>query len=171
MSKNIILIGKMGVGKDYVADYICEHYGYKKYALADSIKKLFEVVRGRKANKSLAEDRLALQTIGKFGVSISPLFWINILKEKIQGTEKVIISDCRFPLEADSFRDFFKIRLCCEDDKRMKRLRQRDGIVHQKLMSDESEVLVDKISADIDVDTSEEGFPEILKKEIDKWFQ
>jgi dephospho-CoA kinase len=38
MTKKIGLAGKSGSGKDVVANYISERYGYKKVAVADALK-------------------------------------------------------------------------------------------------------------------------------------
>ena len=42
-AKKIGLAGKSGSGKDVVADYICERYGYKKIAVADAIREEVEI--------------------------------------------------------------------------------------------------------------------------------
>lgn len=38
----VAITGKKGSGKDTAADYLCNHYGFEKYSLADPIKKAIQ---------------------------------------------------------------------------------------------------------------------------------
>lgn len=38
------IVGKKGVGKDTMADYLCQKYGYQKRAFADPLKKICQIL-------------------------------------------------------------------------------------------------------------------------------
>ena len=98
------LIGNKRVGKDTVADYICEKFQFKKYAFADGVKDTCKVLfnfTDDQLNNNNKEDidpgwnispRKAMQFIGteimqykiqELIPSINKLFWVNRLRNKI----------------------------------------------------------------------------------------
>lgn len=118
---HIALTGGNRVGKDTVAAYLVEHYGYKRYAFADVlhriIEDLFEIVidDGTKDEKQPTFDvdtprSLMIKTasalnqtfpfyMGADKVHISPFarkLWLQLEREK---PEKFVITDYRFAEE------------------------------------------------------------------------
>ena len=114
-------------GKDSTADIICKHYGYRKHALADVMKESLRVIFGW-TDAHLYGDlkdvvdpeygispRHALQSIGtewgqyelskydSFKKITGRKLWVNSLLNRIHGD--TVISDVRFPHEADAIRE------------------------------------------------------------------
>ena len=118
-----MLIGLSGYarsGKDTVAELLCLNYGYKRVSFADPMRqalyvlspKLDNIVRlseyvddyGWDVAKQNQEVRRLLQVFGTevgrkmFGLD----FWIDIALKDLSGDTQVVISDVRFPNEADA---------------------------------------------------------------------
>jgi hypothetical protein len=118
-----LLIGLSGYarsGKDTVAELLCLNYGYKRVSFADPMRqalyvlspKLDNIVRlseyvddyGWDVAKQNQEVRRLLQVFGTevgrkmFGLD----FWIDIALKDLSGDTQVVISDVRFPNEADA---------------------------------------------------------------------
>jgi adenylate kinase family enzyme len=119
-------MGSAGSGKDTAADHLVEHFGFKKFAFADSLKlgvqQMFCIPDDIMFDRVLREQELdgwpgwsvrkLLQYIGtelmrdQFDKDI----WVKILSNKIlrenkeNGHERFAISDVRFPNEIDVVR-------------------------------------------------------------------
>jgi hypothetical protein len=118
-----LLIGLSGYarsGKDTVAELLCLNYGYKRVSFADPMRqalyvlspKIDNIVRlseyvddyGWDVAKQNQEVRRLLQVFGTevgrkmFGLD----FWIDIALKDLSGDTQVVISDVRFPNEADA---------------------------------------------------------------------
>jgi hypothetical protein len=115
MTKKIILLnGKAGSGKDYLANWLVENKGYIKMAFADELKKMtaswynvpietFLTQEGKNSylpNKFITA-RTALISTAKNIKRNDIYFFVKIIKDKIdeafeKGIEKIVISDYRF---------------------------------------------------------------------------
>ena len=114
-------------GKDSTADIIVKHFAYKKHALADVMKEACSVIFGW-TDAHLYGDlkdvvdpeygispRHALQSIGtewgqyelskydSFAETTGRRLWVNSLLNRVNGD--TVISDVRFPHEADAIRE------------------------------------------------------------------
>jgi cytidylate kinase len=131
VKKKIGLAGKSGSGKDVVADYICDRYGYKKIAVADGIRdeanafvqfalgieaakqdlpKSFDVVlesflQAIWAKPTPPEIRILLQWWGtEYRRSKDSLYWVKRLSERLDNDEQIVVSDVRTPDEIEAIR-------------------------------------------------------------------
>lgn len=126
-----MIIGLSGYarsGKDTVAEYLVEHYGYTRVAFADAVRnyayeinplidnaiRLAEVVDdyGWDVAKQNLEIRRTLQQVGvaarnQFG----DLFWVNMALDKVSYTGDYVITDVRFKNEASHIkrRDYAQV--------------------------------------------------------------
>lgn len=128
MHKKIGLAGKSTSGKDAIADYIEQFYGYRKIAIGDPIRKelqtfLTEIFKETlNANHSFdvvikafesavwdkpttAEIRILLQWFGGLKRESDPNYWINKFKEELYTENFLIISDVRLPIEFDAIHE------------------------------------------------------------------
>jgi hypothetical protein len=130
VSKIIGLAGKSGSGKDVVADYIGDNYGYKKIAVADAIRdecseflqlalqRMFSVAEPGydlviSSFQSMIYEkptpsgiRVLLQWFGtEYRCSQDPNYWVNILKTRMAENEFVVVSDVRLPVEIDAIHE------------------------------------------------------------------
>ncbi len=115
------LPGRAGAGKSTVARMLDEHYAFTELALAepilDMVCSLYSMagIDGAWAvERSLKEQPTRLgysyrhlaQTLGtEWGRQLSPDFWLRVLKLRLEAPElegeSVVISDVRFPNEAE----------------------------------------------------------------------
>lgn len=122
-SKPPSLIGLTGYassGKDTVADIIVQDYGYVKMAFADPLREMLltlnpmvsstaslqRIVREHGwngAKKRFPEVRRLMQVFGTDVVRnrIQEDFWVKTLGQRIQDHLLVVVSDVRFPDEAE----------------------------------------------------------------------
>lgn len=133
----IVLLGKAGAGKDTVADYLVRHYGFRKYAFADSLKAVARQLWPERFED--CKPRKLLQDIGAKMREIDAAVWINCVFRRIAAEQpgRVVISDCRYPNEyyACVDRYFIPVVVWCRDDIRHRRLFLRD---HRALTDDEA---------------------------------
>lgn len=123
------IAGNSRHGKDTCADYLAARYGYSKYALADPLKSAAALLFGwtyadmEGASKDTVDPlfglspRQALQTLGtEFGqytlMRLYPDFarttgrtlWVRRLLDRSSDEPLVVVSDVRFPHEAEALR-------------------------------------------------------------------
>lgn len=122
------LCGAMGAGKDSVADYLVERYGYTRLSWADPLKEVAWQVYGRLRGVELRhffgtqEDkdeplvhvggrtgREILQHLGTEGFrAIYSNTWVDVGMARVRGLEGVgnrwVVSDVRFPNEVEAIR-------------------------------------------------------------------
>jgi len=150
---NYLICGSSGSGKDVVASLIQG----QRIAFADDLKLVTRLLRIHDINGAQCfleylfgdyapqnirghllrfegipvedgKDRRILQEVGTWARSIHSDIWINAVKDKVaRSTTSVIITDCRYIRELQSFPDFYPIFVECPEDVRKQRLSQRDG--------------------------------------------
>ncbi len=124
INNKILINGRGGSGKDTLADYLVENYGFKKIAFADGIYDI-----ARKYFNMEVKDRRTLQLIGEKMREINPNIWVDYTFEKAEKYDKVVISDCRQFNEYEKGLNsgFLPIRIETDLEKRIERLEKRDG--------------------------------------------
>lgn len=128
MVRLIGLRGRAGAGKDTVADYLVDNYGFKKLSFATALKRIVVIITGWSwdfVNGSTSEYRAAretlvhpsynmtcrqlLQYVGTdlFRNQLHKDIWITCLTQEIKAIWKdnanqaIVISDVRFDNEAE----------------------------------------------------------------------
>ena len=120
-----MIIGLSGYaqsGKDSTAELLCLNYGYRRTAFADPMRQALMIINpkldsithvsdfvedyGWDIAKKNPEVRRLLQLLGTdFGRKmLGDDVWIKIALSGIKTEDKVVISDVRFPNEADAIR-------------------------------------------------------------------
>ncbi|WP_279145822.1 MULTISPECIES: AAA family ATPase [Clostridium] len=151
MINRIVLLNSIaGCGKDTSADYICSNYSFKKVALADGIKEI-----AKKYFNSTYKNRELYIKIGEKMREINPNVWIDYTLKRTDNIEKCIISDCRQPREYYRLvnKGFLPIRILCDKDKAIDRLRKRDGHCDESLLELPTEIGTNKLNA-IEIDNN-----------------
>lgn len=119
--KLIGISGKAGSGKDTVADYLFEKYGFLKIAFADPLKSAASDIFG--VNLGMFYDRDAKEEIISFwgksprqmaqdlGQQLKPVFgedlWLKrwfLSYQQMRDTDHVVVPDARFDLECAAIR-------------------------------------------------------------------
>ncbi len=130
--KNKKLVGLLGIassGKDTVADYFVDNYGYKKLKFGDILKHTLnqyfkEIVMEDLVNRNIPisfseidflveDDRILKEKLRPYMIWLGENlrerngvhFWINKALEKITNSEKIVIADIRRDAELDLFRN------------------------------------------------------------------
>jgi len=123
---NIVgIVGFKSVGKDTVADYLVQHYGFVKLSYASALKDVVSIVFGwdrqmlegdTPASRAWREQvdeywnispRQGLQKVGTdlFRQHLDPSIWIKCLHKKIVAIlqsnpqARIVVTDCRFENE------------------------------------------------------------------------
>lgn len=154
---HIALTGKFRSGKDTVADYLIEKYGYAKFAFGDELKRyvheLFDV------NPS-TKPRELYQWFGQTMRKHDPDIWVRKCFEKIDKKKKtanvsvrVVISDLRQPNEYERCRaeGYVIIRVNCPEDIRIERARAAGDDFTEDDLNHETEQYVDLYAVDYDI--------------------
>lgn len=135
---NIALMGKARSGKDTVASYLCDAYGYTRVAFADPLKemarsvdpyvyfgtlgayRLSDIVNSvgwEGAKRDYPEARRFLQELGQGQRAIDPDYWLRIGLRKVEDARSagrpVVVTDCRYANEYDAlwYRGFQMVRV------------------------------------------------------------
>ncbi len=114
------MIGKAGSGKDTVADYIVDKYGFQKLAFADPLKKavqtIFDIDDEYMFDREKREETLPgwepwstrklLQFVGTelMRNQVDENVWVKNAVSRVARIPLAIISDVRFPNEVDDVR-------------------------------------------------------------------
>lgn len=121
------LCGAAGSGKSAAADVLCREYGFVQIAFADTLRDMLFAMLGNQGidHAWITEPRLKerpiaalgisgrqlMQTLGDWGRSLHPDFWVHALarsagmaEQMPPGTapchDRIVISDVRYPNEA-----------------------------------------------------------------------
>lgn len=139
---NIGICGKAGTGKTAVADHLVKKYDYKRYAVADEVKRI-----AMRLFKMKEKDRKLLQDIGFKMREIRPTVWIDFLIDQIRGKDKIVVDDIRYPNEYEALKKegFKMIRVVADREICIKRLSKRDGTAAIERLDDESETAMDEV--------------------------
>lgn len=120
----IVLVGKAGSGKDTVADYLVNNYGFRKYAFADKMKEIISSLFPYKCVRE--KPRSLLQNIGTYFRSIDEMVWVDYLLRRIETDmpQHAVISDCRYANELVACMNvgFTPVLIDCPKEIRDKRI-------------------------------------------------
>jgi dephospho-CoA kinase len=124
MKNKIIINGRACAGKDEVADYLVNKYGFTKISFATPI---YDIAYRYFNMKD--KDRKLLQAIGQQFREIAPDVWVKYAFKKAQQTDKVVVVDCR---QANEYKHaiahgFYPIKVVADHDIRVQRAIKRDG--------------------------------------------
>lgn len=113
------LIGYKNAGKDTLADYLVREHGFEKHAFADPVKEVCRIMfhltpeqlTDPEAKETVDErwgttPRKMMQKVGTDMVraQLGDDFWLRHMDARVQRKEKVVVSDVRFPNEAEWVR-------------------------------------------------------------------
>ena len=122
--KIIGVCGKIGSGKDTVADYLAENHGYHKIVMSDIIRLELETL-GRPVNREEMQ-KLTKEYKAVHGKGIWAEKTIETAKRRELG--KVVVTGIRDSREVEIFRersDFTLINVEADEDVRLSRLAKR----------------------------------------------
>lgn len=176
---NIALTGKFRAGKDQVARYLTEKYGYTRFAFGDELKRYAHELFGG----SNAKQRELYQWFGQTMRQRDPDIWVRKCFENITAVEeskyrraysvvnvetgetvldvpadplRAVITDVRQPNEFDRCRDegYVIIRVTAPDSLRIERARSAGDKFDAKTLDHETERCVDGFDVDYEIENS-----------------
>jgi cytidylate kinase len=124
MKNKIIINGRACAGKDEIADYLVNKYGFTKISFASPIYDIAYRYFNMKG-----KDRVLLQAIGQQFREIDPDVWVRYAFRKAQVLDKVVVVDCR---QGNEYKHaiahgFYPIKVVADYDTRVQRSIKRDG--------------------------------------------
>jgi len=144
------IAGKMGAGKDYLAEKFDVHELYHILHFADGVYDIARNIFGM-----VVKNRELLQQIGTKMREIDPRVWIKNTMEQAKRFKDVVIADVRYESEIKAILDAGGkvIVLDVDDDLRKYRVEKRDGMrIHpydwNKINNHSSETYIDKLIID-----------------------
>lgn len=169
----IALTGKLRSGKDVVANYLMEYYGFAKFAFGNALKRYAHEIFGDFNGKP----RKLYQTFGQLMRQIDSDIWVKKCFEEIERYRKqanligmdvlLVITDLRQPNEYEKCkREGFKIiRVNCDDDIRLKRAIQQGDIFNEEDFYHETETYISQF--DVDFEIWNNSTLDVLYKQVD----
>ena len=162
------IAGRMGSGKDTVAEFLSDEYNAYIHHFSDKLKEIaFELFDVKKKD---VRGRRILQQLGMKMREIDPNVWINYLLNDIKEAGwSHVIADVRFRNEAKAILEAGGYVICLDvlDNIRLTRVNARDGPLTtkqwKKMNMDPSETEVDKIYS-----TFESGYENVVLVSITK---
>jgi dephospho-CoA kinase len=145
------IIGKLGAGKTFAAQYLIDVYGFQRISLATPIKHIMAEYLGV-YDKTDPRYRKLVQKVGTdWFRSEEPDVWINYMIKTVQENPDInyVCDDVRFLNEATKLiKDgWLLIYLKCDDEIRIERCKKRDGTFDYNTLNHPSETGVDDIIA------------------------
>jgi len=142
--------GKMRSGKDTLAEYLAESYGFVRFAFADRLKEVAVELFGMSVAR---KDRHLLVELGRKMCEVDQLVWVNYVLGKIPLRADVAISDMRFRYEYDALKAFrfTMARVEIDRDVQIRRATKSGSAVDVALMDDRSETDLDSVCFDFSI--------------------
>lgn len=170
------LVGKMRSGKDLVANYLVYHYGYKRFAFGDELKRYYHELFGYTDGK----DREGYQWFGQTMRQRKDDIWIEKCFNKIEDyfynsclgnciVFKPVITDVRQKNEVDKCRNegFVLIKLEADEETRIKRIRENGDKFEIEQLNHDTEKYVDEIKVDYVINNGKDVTIKELHKQVD----
>ncbi|WP_207732372.1 AAA family ATPase [Heliobacterium chlorum] len=155
----IALTGKMRSGKDAAADYLVDHYGFKKFAFGDAIRNLC-----KELFPSADQDgkpRELYQNVGQALRDVDPDVWVNYVLRQIEREtgpdDDIVITDLRQWNEYFSVLEagFDVVKINSSATTRIQRMKRLGEPIQLAQFNHETEKFVEQI--DVDFEITNEG--------------
>jgi dephospho-CoA kinase len=175
MENKIAFIGKMMSGKTTASKFLVESREFGRLAFAYPVKE-FSVrtlnslahMFGREQNwtmetleqrKSEPQVRKLLQLVGtELGRELVGYenVWVDLLIDKVEYMDRVVVDDCRFPNEAEALKEagFTIVRVIRPEQDRLEAVRQAYPDSWEDIIRHPSETSLDHFEADITITAS-----------------
>jgi dephospho-CoA kinase len=145
-----VLLGKMRSGKDTLAEYAIERYGYKRFAFGDGIRMVaYSLFPEEMSN---GKPRALLQGIGQLMRSLDNDVWVKNCFHRISLEKDVtpIITDLRQPNEFIKCKeeDYVTIKVECDEDIQLQRIMKENDSFNLNDLTHETELHIDTYECD-----------------------
>lgn len=163
----VALVGKMRSGKDTVAKYLMDDYGFKKFYFAKGIEEI--ILKYFPNAFDNGKPRQYYQHIGQQLRVLDQDVWINYLLNEVEILKdpiNIVVTDMRQVNEAERLKKegFTIIKVVADEKIRIDRILKSGDKFNAEDLHHETELQVDLINADITVVNN--GTIEELKKEV-----
>lgn len=163
--------GKARAGKDTLADYLAQNYGFIKVAFADEIKvkccidfklsyeQLYGSLKETKDHRYDKTPREILQAMGQFYRSINVNFWVDKCINKVSLDKNYVITDVRRDNEYYAIKNI---------NGKIIRI-NRDNILRGYISNSEDISETDLVNHDFDLNIENNGTLINLYNKLDNW--
>lgn len=168
---NIGLLGHLRSGKDTVAAYLAEKYGYTQFAFGDELKRYAYEIFGEPVDGK--KPRELLQWFGQTMRQRDPDVWVRkCLNDEIASVRdahhfagvpfRAVISDCRQPNEYHALKSagYILIRVEAPESLRIHRAIESGDSFALRDLTHDTETALDGFAADFTV-VNDAGLPEL----------
>lgn len=176
---NIAIIAEAGAGKDFLADYLIENYGYSRYAFADNVKLVAETWFPELYGDAKEKPRWLLQAVGTMFREIDEQVWIKAMLDDIESNKRIreknkhskefiVVTDCRLPNEYQALKEegYTFVRLHTSPELRAGRMRERGDRFNEQDLKHHSESFYNEFECDYEIENN--GTPEELYARMSK---
>lgn len=162
----------MRSGKDTIAEYAIEKYGFTRFAFGDGIREVCGVLFPEQVKNGNKPRRL-LQGVGQMMRQLDNDVWVNRCFKEIELISKKhtimpIITDLRQPNEYERCKNegYIFIKVQCDEDLRIKRILEKNDNFDMKDLQHETEMHIDTYEYDFVINN--DGSLEDLYKQFDE---
>ncbi|MBC9786570.1 AAA family ATPase [Heliobacterium chlorum] len=151
----IALTGKMRSGKDAAADYLVNHYGFRKFAFGDAIRNLCKELFPHADEDG--KPRALFQDVGQALREVDPDVWVNYVLRQIEREtgpdDDVVITDLRQWNEYLSLLEagFDVVKINSSATTRIQRMKRLGEQINLAQFNHETEKFVEQIDADFEI--------------------
>lgn len=147
----VAVCGGMRSGKDTVADYLVERFGFEKFRFGDGIREVGKIAFPEEFNGK-QKPRKKLQDIGQYMRKVDPQVWVKYTLREIENSDarRVVISDLRQPNEYEALREagFYIIRVEAPYEVRLRRAQESGDNFNPEHFNHETESHFDGFNVD-----------------------
>mgnify|MGYP002183840281 FL=1 len=156
----------MRSGKDSVADYLVENYGYIRYAFGDGLREVCQRLYPDQF-ESGNKPRALLQSFGEYARTHDPNVWVNDMFRRITNDEHaryspIVVSDVRQPQEVEALKaaGYVLIRVEAPESLRIHRAIESGDTFNLRDLTHDTETALDGYAADFTIQ-NDAGLPEL----------
>lgn len=164
----IALTARARAGKDTVADYLVDKYGFVRFAFGDGLRRVCRDLFPAQFENG-AKPRALLQGVAQAMRGIDPDVWVNLCMKDVAlyPHGNLVIIDLRQPNEYRRLKaeGFIIIRVNASEETRIQRMQSAGDVFNPADVNHETEQYVDTFAVDYELDNN--GTLEELYAQID----
>lgn len=130
----LAIVGEAGSGKDFIAEMLCDYFGFRRFAFADEVRWVSERYFSEAYGDPSHKNRQILIDVGMKMREIDPYVWVDWLMDEMADYDgNIVVTDTRMPNEYWTLRQagFKFIRITASPETCMDRIRKRGDVPNE----------------------------------------